>query len=158
MIIQLAKCQWSHSKVKLSSVELTILNMNNFYTTAWPFLLILKIFGFFSVSFEGPVKEGIIKFKIFDKVNLAVKLLIAILFLLVDTNEPFSSNKPRLATLAWNVRVNCSLVLLLLSFLYQLINHESIIRLLHLLHKNEDQVKEKLDKSFIDFWIKQLCF
>lgn len=126
--------------------------MENFYTTAWPFLLILKIFGFFSVTFEGLIHMGNIKFKIFDKLNLGVKLAFLTYLLFTDTDDPPTSNKPRLAIIAWNVRIKCSLVLLTASFLYQLMNHEPIIRLLHLLHKIENQVKANKAMNIIYYF------
>lgn len=125
--------------------------MINFYCIVHPILWILKIFGFFSVTFEGPVHKGIIKFKFFDKVNLFFKLAFGIVLLFLDTDKFLSQNEPKIETIAWNFRKDCSIVMLIISFIYQLLNHNSIISFLHLLHKANVQVN-KLKILKIEWW------
>lgn len=114
--------------------------MDNIYTIARPFLLVLKIFGLISLTFKGSAFRGKIEFNIFDKINMTAKLILVIFLLVGDINYHFKVDDPTITTVSWNLTAKLSVALVVLSLLYQWKKHNSIISFIHLLHKIDVQV------------------
>lgn len=94
------------------------------------------------MTFCGPVHKGIITFKLIDKINMAIKVLITLTIIVIEFDDSNDDNwdDSTLSTFAWNLSVKCSLVTVLLSASYQLKNYGEIIKFFHLLDKLDNQV------------------
>jgi hypothetical protein len=116
--------------------------MHNIYTSIQPFLLVIKVFGLFSVSFEGPTHQGRIKIKILDIINLLLKAILS-LYLLQNTttDDGEQSYGSALANTAWGLVLRCSAFSLLLLLVYQIIKQKSVIEFFNLINKIDNQVR-----------------
>lgn len=126
--------------------------LENIYTKSRSFFWYLKVFGFFSVSFDGPVCNGKIKFKLRDKLVLLFKILLAI-FLIVasllyrpESDCCFSE----MASTAWTLINHLEVVVVLLLIVHQWRSYEAIIEFYHHLNTIDSRVKW-IERNFDEF-------
>lgn len=126
--------------------------MENIYTKSRSFFLYLKIFGFFSVSFDGPVCNGKIKFRLRDKLVIVFKILLAIFLIIASLLYRPESDCcfSEMASTAWILINLLEVVVVLLLIVHQWRSYEAIIEFYHYLNKIDLRVKW-IKKNFDEF-------
>lgn len=127
--------------------------MENIYTKSRWFFWYLKFFGFFSVSFDGPVCHGRIEIKMKDKVLLVIKVFLAIFFIATNSTFPASNDccQSEMASTAWNLISISEVFAALLLFIHQWKKYDAIIGFYHHLNEIDARVSLLLDSYPISF-------
>lgn len=124
--------------------------MDNIFVLSEPFLRMLKYFGFLSLTFDGPVHEGNLRFTFFDKINLTLRLLFALVLLILQfvTSSPEGWMQSDLSLVAWSLNMKLDLIFLILCFLHQFKTHGAIMKFFKSMNHIDRQVGNK--KNFFD--------
>lgn len=117
--------------------------MENIYTKSRWFFLYLKFFGFFSVSFDGPVCHGRIEVKMQDKLLLAFKVFLAIFFAAASSFFPSLDDccQSEMASTAWNLINVLEVFAPFLLFIHQWKKYDAIIGFYHHLNEIDERVR-----------------
>lgn len=131
--------------------------MENFYTAIEPFCIISKFLGFLPLSFEGPIRKGILKTKNFDLISSAIwiVILMTISIQACDIASKSSQNFFRAQVWSW-ILMTGAMSIVVVNFVYQMIKLKKIVNFFHHLHSCDlklytlnAQVNHKRDKIFI---------
>jgi len=117
------------------------MNMDNIYTSVYPFYCLSKIFGLFPHTFEGPVRNGKFNQTVLDIILscLSLTLLVAVIGMnLVRTHswEPSSS----VLKVSWDLTLLPCVVSHIASFVFQVVKRGSIMKFLSLLDEFDIKV------------------
>lgn len=119
-------------------------NPENIYQVFNPIYYMLKFFGLFPFSFDGPIKNGKFQFNFFDGLWAAIVLLIHSLFLFQNLkgfeNSLISLNSSVLEY-GYKVQILIGLLGSIMVSLNHLINKEKIKVFLEVLEKFDEQVR-----------------
>lgn len=94
--------------------------MDNVYTAFKPFYFFSKLLGAFSMTFEGPVKNGVLKTKIWDVlVSLLFVFLIFVMIAVKFRNVNVIRVNSSIFAFAWNYLIVLELSFLIIQLCFQ---------------------------------------
>lgn len=111
-----------------------------FFTKLKSFVNFLRIFGFFSVSFDG---HGNMKLRMFDRIVLMLKALLSICFIVTNFYHPITEDccdDSVMLTVAWKIINLTEDFLVPLLFLHQWSKYDEIIGFYSHLDKIDNRV------------------
>lgn len=133
--------------------------MENFYTAIEPFCILSKFLGFFPLSFDSPVRKGVLQTKNTDLISSAICVIILLIISqqACDIAQNSSGNENFFRAKVWSwILMFGTISIVILNFVYQMINLKKIVNFFHHLHSCDlkfymlnAQVNHKRDKILI---------
>jgi len=116
--------------------------MDNVYTTFYPFYVVLKAFGLFPITFEGPSRKRIFKQRTSDTISSCLVLLSLIFVLLLNlTRKDTLNTSSTILKVSWDIVLLSCVTSHIVSFCYQFLKRESIVEFLKLINEFDTEVK-----------------
>lgn len=117
--------------------------MENIFTTIEPFCIVMKMFGIFPISFDGPAYKGVFKTTFCDAlatiISLCLLLLIIIANMLYDESVLTSS---LMLTKAFSFLIRTELFSMILMFAYQIYFRKSIVEFIKWINIFDQKVNQ----------------
>lgn len=124
--------------------------MDNFYTSIKNFCFSSQLFGFFPMSFEGPVRKGIFKVKFINLVITVTSLSIILIFSSRAIDVGIASSQENFfRARVWTYILILGLLWTYVHFAYQIGNLKNTLNFFHLLHQCD--LKLYVLNSQVDF-------
>lgn len=115
--------------------------MENIYSTSYSLYILLKTFGLISLSYDGPVINGVLRVKFYD---IAIKLLfvtISVLMIALFCQKDMTiSNHSLIVVSGWNDSLFCGLISCLGLNIYQPFISKSICDILKSINSFDKKV------------------
>lgn len=116
-------------------------DMENIYTSSKVFLNFERALGLFPMSFEGPHRKGILKFKWFNAIPPCISLLIFISLLLSNYSfKIFFMNESNILDNAWDVLLKMEMLTCFSLFSIQIYRRKNVRNFLKMMHKADEEV------------------
>lgn len=127
--------------------------MNNVFTSASPFLAILRLTGLFPMAFIGPARNGVLRFKWLDAILGILWLLIGLTSISLSTLKlrNIFLGQSKILGMAWYLMINCETLFYIGFQFHQVHKRKSILEILRQLCVVDSLVS-------IELWWVRRCF